>query len=66
MADLYVRNSDARLSALTYRVVENDRGKLEWQGRINGRKVIETREPLTGWWRRFKAWFMKIAPESQL
>lgn len=66
MADLYVRNSDARLSALTYRVVENDRGKLEWQGHIGGRKVIETREPLTGWWRRFKAWFMKIAPESQL
>ncbi len=54
------------LPNLTYRVVENDRGKLEWHGRINNRDVIETKEPLTRWWRRFKAWFMKIAPESQL
>ena len=66
MADLYVRNSDERLAALTYRVLENDREKLEWHGQIGSQTVIDTREPLTGWWRRFKAWFMKIAPESQL
>jgi hypothetical protein len=33
---------------------------------IDNQDVIETKEPLTGWWRRFKAWFMKIAPESQM
>lgn len=51
---------------LTYRVLLNEQGKLEWHGRINGKEVIETREPLTSSWLRFKAWFMKIAPESQL
>ncbi len=66
LATRYTRNGDERISALTYRVRESDEKKLEWHGRIDGREVIETNEPLTGWWRRFKAWFMKIAPESQL
>jgi putative cardiolipin synthase len=66
MASRYTQNGNERLLALTYRVVENDEGKLEWHGRIDGKAVVETKEPLTGWWLRFKAWCMKIAPESQL
>jgi hypothetical protein len=54
------------LSNFTYRVILNGKGKLEWHGRVDGQGVVETKEPLTGWGRRFKAWFMKIAPESQL
>ncbi len=57
---------ESRLPTLTYRVLENDKGNLEWHGRVNGQDVIETNEPLTSWGRRFKAWFMNIAPESQL
>jgi len=57
---------DARLAAVAYRVVLNEKGKLEWHGRINGEEVIETREPLTSPWLRFKAGFLRIAPESQL
>ena len=56
---------DARLAAVTYRVIVNDKGNLEWHERINGEEVIETREPLTSPWLRFKAWFMRIAPERQ-
>ena len=59
-------DSDAILAAVTYRVLLNEEGDLEWHGRINGEEVIETREPDTSAWLRFKAWFMKIAPESQL
>ena len=66
MAKVFTRGGNGRLSTLTYRVRENDKGKLEWHGRIEGQNVIETKEPLTGWWLRFKAWCMKIAPESQL
>ena len=55
-----------RLAGLTWRVLVNEKGKLEWHGRINGEDVIETKEPLTNSWLRFKAWFLKIAPESQL
>ena len=51
---------------VAYQVILNDKGRLEWHGRINGKEVIETQEPLTSSWLRFKAWFMKIAPESQL
>jgi len=57
---------DDRLTAVAYRVLVNEKGKLEWHGRINGEEVIETKEPLTSSWLRFKAWFMRIAPESQL
>lgn len=62
----FTQNVDEWLPTVAYRVQVNDSGKLEWHGRIDGQEVIETREPQTGWWRRFKAWFMKIAPESQL
>jgi putative cardiolipin synthase len=55
-----------RLPELAWRVVINENGQLEWYGHINGEEVIETKEPLTDSWLRFKAWFLKIAPESQL
>jgi len=61
-----VQDMDQNLATLTWRVRVNDKGKLEWHCRIDGQEVIETKEPLTSWWLRFKAWFMKIAPESQL
>jgi len=57
---------DMRLTNLAYRVVLNDKGALEWHGRINGEAVIETKEPLTSLWLRFKAWFLRIVPDSQL
>lgn len=66
MVSQWTSTADERLATQTYRVLLNDRGKLEWHATINGEKVIETKEPLTSWWLRFKAWFMKIAPESQL
>ena len=66
MANRYTQHGNERLATLTYRILENDKGKLEWHGRIDNQDVVETKEPLTGWWLRFKAWFMKIAPESQL
>jgi len=65
IADMHT-DPDEKLAVLAYRVLLNDEGKLEWHGRINGEDVIETKEPLTSPWLRFKAWFMRIAPESQL
>jgi putative cardiolipin synthase len=57
---------DEKLARVTYRVLLNEEGDLEWHGHINGKAVIETTEPLASPWLRFKAWFMRIAPESQL
>jgi hypothetical protein len=57
---------EQNLASITYRVRENEKGNLEWEALIDNQEVIETKEPLTSRWLRFKAWFMKIAPESQL
>ena len=57
---------EERLAAGAYRVVENERGKLEWHARIDGEEIIETKEPLTSRWLRLKAWVMKIVPDGQL
>ena len=54
------------IPSIAYQVVLDDEGGLEWRASIDGQPVTENREPLTGWWLRSKAWFLKIAPESQL
>jgi putative cardiolipin synthase len=66
MVESLTEDEEKSLASLTYRVRMNDKGKLEWHSRIDDQDVIETKEPLTSWWLRFKAWMMKIAPESQL
>lgn len=54
------------LPRLAYRVVENERRRLEWHTTIDDTAVVEHSEPLSSRWRRFKAWFLRIAPEGQL
>ena len=54
------------IPSIAYKVVLDDEGRLEWRGMIDGKPVTENVEPLTSRWLRFKAWFFKIAPESQL
>jgi len=66
LVEYLMRGSEDKLANLAYRVIENEEGNLEWHTVIDGKEVIETKEPLTSGWLRFKAWFMKIAPESQL
>ena len=57
---------DKDITEIAYRVHINENGKLEWRTTIDDKEVVETKEPLTSWWLRTKAWFFKIAPESQL
>jgi putative cardiolipin synthase len=56
----------AALDETAYRVTLDDRGRLQWEGTSNGVKVIESSEPSSSRWRRFKAWFFRIVPDSQL
>ncbi len=51
---------------IAYQVRMDEARKLSWHAIIDGKEVIETKEPQTTAWDRFKAWFMKIAPEGQL
>ena len=59
-------NSRKKIPAIAYQVKMDDAGKLTWHATIDGVAVIETKEPQTSAWDRFKAWFLKIAPENQL
>ena len=54
------------LPSFAYRVTENEKGKLRWTVVIDGREVVETKEPQTSRWLRFKAFIMRILPEGQL
>lgn len=56
----------SNLPQWTYRVTLNEQGKLRWHANIDGEEVVGTKEPLASWWRRFSAWFLRIAPENQL
>jgi len=55
-----------KLPSAAYRVTENEKGKLRWTTVIDGKEVVETKEPQASAWLRFKAFIMRIAPEGQL
>ncbi|MEH6569184.1 MAG: phospholipase D family protein [Halioglobus sp.] len=66
MAKDFMARVDRALPALTYKVELNDSDRLQWLATINDKKVVETSEPQTGWWRRFQSRLYRILPESQL
>jgi putative cardiolipin synthase len=66
LAGIVVEGILEQLPATTYQVIENESGKLEWRGRIDGEEVVVTREPQASRSRRLAAWFLKIVPDSQL
>jgi putative cardiolipin synthase len=66
MVSSWASKLEQELPTVAYQVLLNEDGDLEWHAIINGQEIVETKEPLTSAWLRFKAWFLKIAPEKQL
>lgn len=66
MTGALVERFMTRLPAVSYRLVLDEKGKLEWHGQVDGNPVVESREPLASRSLRFNAWLQKIAPEGQL
>ena len=66
LAGLIAEGLEADLPSLTYRVVAPNHKQMEWHTIIDGQPRVEKSEPLSSRWRRFKAWFLRIAPERQL
>jgi putative cardiolipin synthase len=66
MANLLSERSLAGIPNYAYRLKLDDNGNIRWHANIDGQEVVETKEPNTSGWTRFKAWFLKIAPEKQL
>lgn len=66
MGQLLTENSMMNVPKMAYRLKLDENNKITWHATIDGQEVVETKEPQTSGWRRFSAWFLKIAPEKQL
>jgi len=66
IAQQFLAGVEQGLPALSYKVELDDDGRLQWLANIDGKDVIETKEPLTSWWRRFLSRVYRVLPESQL
>jgi len=66
MASTLAERVTENLPNRAYKLQLDDNNKITWHAILDGQQVVETKEPLTSGWMRLKAWFMKIAPESQL
>ena len=66
LAKLAVENSLDAVPGMAYHLKLDEKGRIRWHATIDGQEVVETKEPNTSAWMRFKAWFLKIAPEKQL
>ena len=66
LAKLAVKNSLDQIPGMAYQLKLDEKGRIRWHATIDGQEVVETKEPHTSGWMRFKAWFLKIAPEKQL
>lgn len=66
-ADAQADRLDADLRLYTYRVVLDDKGRLEWRYDGDAEPTTTRSEPQAGFWRRFSAGFYGLLPiEDQL
>ena len=66
LAELLTQNALRGIPRMAYRLELDGNDKITWHATIDGREVVETKDPQTSAWQRFAAWFLKIAPEKQL
>lgn len=66
LGTLIALDSEARIPTLAYKLELGEDNKITWHAVIDGQEVVENKEPQTSGWQRFKAWFLRIAPEKQL
>ena len=66
IATALVERVTAALPDISFELFLNEKNQLRWRGYEDGREVILTKEPQSGFWRRFNAGFLRIAPRSQL
>jgi len=66
MGELLTSNAEKKIPAMAYRLQLDENDKLTWHATLDGKEVVETKEPQTTAGRRFSAWFQRIVPDSQL
>ena len=62
LAGLVADAVDQSLDTYSYKVLLDDKGKLQWVGYQDGEKEVWKKEPQTSWWRRFQVSVMRILP----
>jgi len=62
LAQEFVRRVHEAIPHQAYEVFLEKNGALRWRGLENDSEVILTKEPQTGFWRRFVAGFMRVLP----
>ena len=53
---------EGMLPVKTFEVFLNEQGNMRWRGMENGKEVVLTKEPQTGFWRRMNGRFMRLLP----
>jgi putative cardiolipin synthase len=66
MASEFQDRVTAWLPESSFRLSLDDSNKIVWTTVENGQEVSTNKEPQTGAWKRFTAWFLRIAPKSQM
>ena len=66
MVSVATENVKTKIPQIAYRLELDDKRKIVWKAEIDGTEVVATSEPQASAWKRFQAWFLKIAPEKQL
>ena len=66
MAIELVERVSAQLPTRAFKVSLDEKNKTLWTVTEDGEEIVVDKEPQTGAWRRFSAWFQRIVPRSQL
>lgn len=66
MAAEFVDGVRAWMPEATFRLSLDESNDILWTTVENGQEVTISKEPQTGAWKRFTAWFLRIAPKSQM
>ena len=67
VAGAFREQVNGSLPRYTYQVSLSDNGQLRWRYKYGDTDKVITREPETGFWKRFMAGFYRLLPiESQL
>ena len=66
MAAEFVDGLNAWIPEATFRLSLDESNNILWTIVENGQEVSVSKEPQTSAWQRFTAWFLRIAPRSQM
>jgi len=66
MATSFVDGLSEWMPEVSFKLSLDDSNNIVWTTIENGQEVSIDKEPQTGAWKRFTAWFLRIAPRSQM